>query len=910
MERLWKARTGSRMRPMEQHPGDPNLKAGDLTHTRAADAEEATRRVGGTARAGGASSGSMGSSAIDHGRFLPGTILADRYRIVELLGKGGMGEVYRADDLRLGQMIALKFLTSAQAGTIEALHHEVRIARQVAHPNVCRVYDIGEVDGVPFISMEYIDGEHLGSLLKRIGRLPEDKAVEIATQLCLGLAAIHEQGLIHRDLKPTNVMIDGRGKVRITDFGLAGIAVDLAVSRERAGTPAYMAPEQISGRGVSPQSDIYSLGLVLYELFTGKRAFEGKSWADFVRVHDTQTPVSPGQLIERLDPAIERAIMRCLEKNASDRPASALAVAMSLPGGDPLRAALAAGELPSPEVVAAARAPGALRPGIALGLLLFVIGGMLMAGWMARTTNLLYHVNLPRPPAVLADRAREMLSQLGYVEEPFDARHGFAVLGGYREWIQQHDRSPERWDPLRADQPPALLFWYRESPRWLAPTGLVNGTLANDPPLVVEGMIRLLLTPLGRLESLYVVPQRAAPSSVPTAEPNWSQLFALAGLPEDGFEACEASFVPPMFCDAVRSWRGMHPGLPNLPIQIRAGALFGRPVYFDIVYDWEDKKSDYRPITETAQEMVTTVNTLLAIVAFGGAMLLAWRNVRLGRSDRTGAWRLAFVIALATLTSWLVSADHYLSGESEVRLLIVAGGVALLRGALAWLLYLALEPSVRRRSPETLISWTRILNGRLGDPTVGRDLLIGLALGCLAGLIAAARVPIGAVLGYPAPMPTEAHVSIIDRTRDSLFPLIDGICWAVSPAMVYVTLIVLALIVVRSRVVAVNLVYVLTSLVAGYIAWNSSEQPPVTAAVAVVFVTVLTIGLVRGGLLVLVAAMYAQSMISTFLMWFDFNTWYYTTPLIGFLSLSAIAAIAMYVSLAGRPLLRTDFLDR
>lgn len=834
----------------------------------------------------------------------------DRYRIVELLGKGGMGEVYRADDLRLGQMIALKFLTNAQAGTIEALHHEVRIARQVAHPNVCRVYDIGEVDGVPFISMEYIDGEHLGSLLKRIGRLPEDKAVEIATQLCLGLSAIHEQGLIHRDLKPTNVMIDGRGKVRITDFGLAGIAVDLAASRERAGTPAYMAPEQIAGRGVSPQSDIYSLGLVLYELFTGKRAFEGKSWADFVRVHDTQTPVSPSQLVERFDPAIERAIMRCLEKNAADRPVSALAVAMSLPGGDPLRAALAAGELPSPEVVAAARAPGALPPGIAFGLLVFVMLGMLLAGWMARTTNLLHHVNLPRPPTVLADRAREMLVQLGYAEEPFDTRRGFAVLGGYREWLQQRDHSPDRWEPLRADQPPALMFWYRESPQWLAPSGLVNTATANDPPPVVEGMIRLLLTPLGRLESLRVVPKRGIPPRDPATEPNWSLLFALAGFPEGDFEVCDEPFVPPMYCDTIRSWSGVHPALPDLPIRVRAGGLFGQPVFFDIVYDWENRKSEFRPITESAQEMVTVVNTLLAIVAIGGAILLAWRNVRLGRSDRSGAWRLASVITLATLTSWLVSADHFPSGEAEVRLLIKAGGVALMRGVLAWLLYLALEPSVRRRSPETLISWTRILNGRFRDPTVGRDLLIGLALGCALALIAAARVPVGALLGYPPPMPMEGFVSVVGRTRDSLFPLIDGICWAVSPAMVYVTLIVLTLILVRSRVVAVNLVYTATALVSGYIAWMSSEQPPVTAAIAVLFVTALTIGLVRGGLLVLVAAMYAQSMITTFMMWFDFNTWYYTTSLIGYFSVCAIAAGAMYVSLAGRPLLRTDFLDR
>ena len=142
-----------------------------------------------------------------------------------------MGEVYRADDLKLGQAVALKFLPKAVSGD-EALlarfHAEVRLARQVSHPNVCRIYDIGEIEGRHFLSMEYVDGEDLASLLKRIGHLPVDKAVDIARQLCAGLHAAHEKGVLHRDLKPANVMLDGRGRVRITDFGLAVAAEEAA----------------------------------------------------------------------------------------------------------------------------------------------------------------------------------------------------------------------------------------------------------------------------------------------------------------------------------------------------------------------------------------------------------------------------------------------------------------------------------------------------------------------------------------------------------------------------------------------------------------------------------------------------------------------------------------------------------
>src|SRR5215471_5740912 len=161
------------------------------------------------------------SGLASEGRFLPGTTLAQRYRIVALLGKGGMGEVYRADDLTLGQPVALKFLPEAAARDEDArarFRNEVRTARRVSHPDVCRVYDVGEVNGQTFLSMEYVDGEDLASLLRRIGRLPADKALEISRQLCAGLAAAHREGVLHRDLKPANVMLDGRGRAVMTDF--------------------------------------------------------------------------------------------------------------------------------------------------------------------------------------------------------------------------------------------------------------------------------------------------------------------------------------------------------------------------------------------------------------------------------------------------------------------------------------------------------------------------------------------------------------------------------------------------------------------------------------------------------------------------------------------------------------------
>src|SRR6266700_3738333 len=281
--------------------------------------------------------------SIDDARFVPGMIVAERYRIVGLLGKGGMGEVYRADDLKLGQPVALKFLPEpllSDGAALARFHREVRVARQVSHKNVCRVYDIGEVDDRHFLSMEFIKGEELSSLLRRIGRLPQDKAIQIARQICAGLAAAHDVGVLHRDLKPANIMIDGDGNARILDFGLAGLSEELPENELAAGTPAYMAPEQLQGKEQTVKTDIYSLGLVLYELFTSKKAFEAKTLAELIEMRRNNTaPTSLSSLVKDLDPLIERVVERCLQTDPALRPSSVLQVAAALPGGDPIAAA-------------------------------------------------------------------------------------------------------------------------------------------------------------------------------------------------------------------------------------------------------------------------------------------------------------------------------------------------------------------------------------------------------------------------------------------------------------------------------------------------------------------------------------------------------------------------------------------
>jgi len=443
------------------------------------------------------------SSYSEEGRFPAGTVLAKRYRIIGLIGQGGMGEVYRASDLKLGQPVALKFLPQATAKNPQLLarfHAEVRIARQVSHPNVCRVYDIGEVDGSTFLSMEYVDGEDLCSLLRRIGRLPGDKAVEIARKLCAGLAAAHDKGVLHRDLKPANIMIDGRGQVLITDFGLAALAGQLEGAHVRDGTPAYMAPEQLAGKEVSVRSDVYALGLVLHEMFTGKRLFESNS--------QRTTPTSVTSVAKDIDPLVERVILRCLDVDPRNRPASALAVAAALPGGDPLAAALAAGDTPTPGMVAASGDTQGISVRAAGIWLALILVGLVAAVVLGAQTSVLRKTPFENSPDVLAKRARDLIQSFGYAEPPSDRAYGFIVYTDYQNYAEGQENPAAYRDQLARGQPSLIQFWYRQSPQSLAPYDFFDGVVSRtDPPPINSGMVALN-RPTGPSHSLR---RRAAP---------------------------------------------------------------------------------------------------------------------------------------------------------------------------------------------------------------------------------------------------------------------------------------------------------------------------------------------------------------------------------------------------------------
>jgi tRNA A-37 threonylcarbamoyl transferase component Bud32 len=651
------------------------------------------------------------SSAPDEGRFPSGTVLAGRYRVLGLLGQGGMGEVYKAFDLILNQAVALKFLAPAliSEAALARFRNEVRIARQVSHSNVCRVYDLGMVEGLHFLSMEYIDGEDLASLLRRIGRLPQDKAIEFTRKICAGLSAAHERGVLHRDLKPPNIMIDSRGQVRITDFGLAGLAAEIPLSDLRSGTPAYMSPEQKAGKEVTTRSDIYALGLILHEMFTGKAR------------HETQS--SPTELVKDLDPTIERLILRCLEEDPRRRPSSALSIAMGLPGADPIAAALAAGETPSPEMVAASSEKEGFSPRTAWLLFVITVVGVAISLVLGSKTSLLSRVPVKIPGDALAFKAQELLKELGYTETPVGTAYGFMCCN---QALQALDRlGPKRRDELLATgEPDVVWFWYRQhQDEFLAEQFLWNdpfpttGIVAEvTPPNTEPGMVRMRLSPDGRLVFLEAVAkENPGESSTEGADP--ARLFTAAGLDFSRFRPSAPVRIPPVPFDTRMTWTGTYAPDRTETVTVQAAWWRGKPVYFN-----SDEATQLRIVPANYWVLLG-----LFVVTLIGGVGIAHHNLRRSRGDRAGAMRLATITFSLAVLSWLLTAQH-VARPWEILLIVREISWALFLAAALWCFYMGIEPYVRRHWPDSLISWTRLQQGRVRNPLVASHTLAGVAL--------------------------------------------------------------------------------------------------------------------------------------------------------------------------------------
>jgi serine/threonine-protein kinase len=798
-----------------------------------------------------------------------------------------MGEVYRATDLALGQAVALKFLPETLARDERALarfYNEVRIARQVTHPNVCRVYDIGQVEGQHYISMEYVDGEDLASLLRRIGRLPADKAVETARKICAGLAAAHERGVLHRDLKPANIMMDRRGQVIIMDFGLAGLS-DQLQGDVRSGTPAYMSPEQLAGTEVTAKSDIYALGLVLYELFTGKRAFEAASMAELLDLQQRGAPVSLTTLVKDLDPAVERIVLRCLAPDPKQRPTSALSIAAALPGGDPLAAALAAGETPSPELIAAAGQTEGLQPRTAVACLVAALAGLLAVAIIAPSQQITEALHLENPPDALVRDARILLQGFGYTGRPSNRDRGFEYDNEYLTYLGSHPtEAAARWQNPSAGDPSLVTFWYRESPSpLLAQRGLNMQPNFTDPPFEIPRMIRLRLDQDGKLRYLEAIPpQVERPAAAGSFD--WSKLFQAAGLDMARFQTAEPQWTPAANWDQRAAWTAG-------PMRVEAAAWRARPVSFRIVEPWTIPiRGGGNPAT------VGVVAKTIAVYAFFlAACIVAWLNFRARKTDVRGATKLGLWCWAAFSVAYFLRAHHTASVTEVSTFWRAVANNGAINGFLVWVLYLALEPWVRRRWPQTLISWSRYTVKGWRDPLVGRDLLYSVGVGALLGLLdllqSAVRSPSSPPL-FPGALFTLMGITSI------ISSMLLSFGSDVTNCLLIFFVLFVSRVVLRKEWIAVGA----TIAIIGGIDYAGGLRL-IDLPFEIALVAILTIVMLRFGLIAAIFG-YAIKSILRLPHTLDFSAWYAGTTVVPLILLALLAIYGFRTSLGGRRLIQ------
>lgn len=811
--------------------------------------------------------------------YSTGHLIADRYRIVSLLGEGGMGRVYRAEDLRLNLTVALKFmprLAGLDPLWRRRIEREVKLSRAVSHSNVCRVFDLGEVDGIPFISMEFVEGEDLAVLLRRIGRITTDRAVPIARQICAGLAASHAQGVLHRDLKPSNVMLDAKGRVRITDFGLAVVAGRIEQTEMPAGTPRYMAPELFVGAAASEQSDIYALGLVLYELFTGAAAFTGKAPAEYSRLHRREEPAVPSSVAPDIDPNVEAVILACLRKDPAERPASVLHVAAGLPGGDLLAAALDAGEIPTRELLAAAAARGTIdRHGMRrIAFASLVLLGVAIA--LGIGTHPITHSGGAKSPEVLREKARAIAVLAGLTGAPVDSDVRFLST---TEVELFDDAEHRRSRSLLSSADDAPLFCYRETRTASLPreVDLLLFIMPGTEPLRFSpsptGVTTVILDATGRL--VYFESHEIAQAEGVNAHAvsDWKSFILASGRDPQTLAPADSSFARISGTDETIAYFSPAAGESIPSARIEVAGTNNRPFYFGVFKDSTTPRTASFMSSAARWRSVKTIRNLVFLVLVAASLPAAWRNRRSG-GDVVGAIRVAGFIFIVRLVGALISIRHLGGGADAIDALARTLASALAEAAIVLLFYLALERQVRRRWPRTLGSWSRLLTGAVRDPFVGRDVLMG----CLVGYFWATLVfldrtlPVWMGWEHRSQLRVDQSLNHLLGPRSAVAGTIESVRSGVYQGMVMLCVLVLATWLAGRR----KWPALLIAWVISFLMYAPAATHPVMAwtIYALVGLPVGLFLLLNWGLLSLLAALLVAELLGVFPMTADLGAWY------------------------------------
>ena len=471
-----------------------------------------------------------------------------------------------------------------------------------------------------------------------------------------------------------------------------------------------------------------------------------------------------------IDAAIDHIILRCLDPDPERRPASALAVAAALPGGDPLAAALAAGETPSPEMVAAAGEGAGFSRLAAWSMLGAIAAGLLAVLGLALRDSPFDRIRPEYSRDVLTQKARDAIARLGYESRARDAAVGFEWSDLLIQHVVKTDGPSPQWDRILKQRPSPLAFWYRQSTEPLVATTFHTDLLTPgivdraDPPPISSDMIQVNVDHQGRLTFFEAIPPQRQSSPVRAAAVDWAPLFQLAALDQSTLQPAEPVWAFLAASDTRAAWTGKWPD-SGRPLRVEAAAFGGRPVAFMLISDWQ---KPWRMADETSGETTAYLVLLLGVTVaiLIGAAILARRNIREGRGDRRGAVRLAAYMSAVLMALWVCQV-HVAATLGLFALFLLAVCTSVFYGVLLWTVYLALEPFVRRHWPRVLVSWTNVLTGRASDPVVGRDALIGVALGIWFALLfrAIAAIQGGRTSQFPGRGRTAARPAQHDRRR-------------------------------------------------------------------------------------------------------------------------------------------------
>jgi hypothetical protein len=617
---------------------------------------------------------------------------------------------------------------------------------------------------------------------------------------------------------------------------------------------------------------------------------------------ERSTVTLPSTYVKEIDPVIERVIMRCLEKDPARRPTSAIQVAAALPGGDPLAEALAAGETPSPEMVAAAGAEGALAPWIGCSILAGFILLLCANVFLSERSQLMNLLPVGKSPEILQEDSRNILQSIGYNVPVADSGYWWGVEDDYWPYSSQIP-APERYRIVGSDFPSPVRFSYRQSPAPLQTTFPFQVARYN-PARATPGDSLVELDEQGHLSSLRITPvtnsqQDSKPSdphvpsdSLPANQQAWPGLFAAAKLDMGKFKPVDADWYPREIMDRQFAWQGQQFGKN---IRVRAGTFRGKPVYFEVLAPWKKESAGEYNSSLGAYRLVNVINLTLAASLFCLAAFLAVRNLRRERSDARGGIRGSALLFVALSISIIL--DTHWAGDSlwgwDWWQLLVAlpAGLALQYAAF----YVGFEPSFRRTWPELLISWSRFLAGDSRNPLVGRDVLMGGFVGAAAAFLYQLLVTLPYWFSIKSVTP--------EFTVDSgLAPFIGRLsAGIVNPFLNTIgclAFLFVALKLLRRKSLAILAIFTVWTMFS-----LQTENPMGLLPISMLIAALMTTCILKNGALGMIVAMFVEFIIRYQPLTWDFSRWYAPYSLMTLLVMLAIAFYGFSCSLGRRPLL-------